>query len=98
MRPRFDIEIKKRSEAAQHFRAGMKNACMSAVEMYIFYICAVVGGDGKAGFIGAQHIDIIYMDIHNVVGRFRTYLEKIAIGITNDIANLIIFCRAGKTQ
>ena len=76
----------------------MKSAGMPAIEMYIFYMCAIIGRDGEPGFVCTQYINIINMNIHDIIGCFRTDLEEITIGIANDIADFIIPCRPGKTQ
>src|SRR5688572_21713994 len=81
-----------------HLRTGMKGACMPAIEMNVFDMCTIVSRDGEASLIGAKYINIIYMDIHDIVGSLRTNLEKIAIRIADDIPHFVIACGTGKAQ
>jgi hypothetical protein len=71
---------------------------MTAVEVYIFDMCPIVGRNREASFIGAEYINIVHMNIHDIICRFRPDLEKIAIRITDNIPHFIMCSRAGKAE
>ena len=71
---------------------------MATVKVNIFYMSAIVGTNGKARFVGPQYINIVNANVGNVVGCFGAYLEQVAIGIANDIADFVIAGRAGETE
>ena len=59
---------------------------------------AIIGRNGKARLIGPQHIYIIYIQVLNIIGRFRTDLKEIAVGISYDIPHHVMARRTGKAQ
>ena len=67
-------------------------------EMDIFDMSTVIGGNGKTCFVGAEHIDIVYTDILDIIGCFRSYLEEVTISVADHISNCVIPGRPGKSE
>lgn len=48
---------------------------MVVVEVYVFDVVVVVGGDGEVGFVCVEYVDVVDVEIYDVVDCFGIDLE-----------------------